>query len=104
MISTRPPDGVDSVSIAFLVSAGIFIAASGWLGDRFGGRKVLLGSRSSSSPIASALCGLAQNLDRARLVPGPAGRRAGADDTGREWRCCFGYSRPPSASGRRASS
>jgi EmrB/QacA subfamily drug resistance transporter len=56
-----PPDGVDSVSIAFLVSVGIFIAASGWLGDRFGGRKVLLGAIVIFT-IASALCGLAQNM------------------------------------------
>src|SRR6204780_244081 len=56
-----PPDGVDSVSIAFLVSVGVFIAASGWLGDRFGGRKVLL-TAIVIFTIASALCGLAQNM------------------------------------------
>jgi EmrB/QacA subfamily drug resistance transporter len=56
-----PPDGVDSVSIAFLVSTGILIAASGWLGDRFGGRKVLL-TAIVIFTIASALCGLAQNM------------------------------------------
>lgn len=54
-------DGVDSVSIAFLVSTGILIAASGWLGDRFGGRKVLL-TAIVIFTVASALCGLAQNL------------------------------------------
>jgi EmrB/QacA subfamily drug resistance transporter len=55
------PDGVDSVSIAFLVSTGILIAASGWLGDRFGGRKVLL-TAIVIFTVASAFCGLAQNL------------------------------------------
>jgi EmrB/QacA subfamily drug resistance transporter len=56
-----PPDAVDSISIAFLVSTGVFIAASGWLGDRFGGRKVLLGAIVIFT-IASALCGTASNL------------------------------------------
>ncbi len=55
------PDAVDSISIAFLVSTGVFIAASGWLGDRFGGRKVLLGAIVIFT-IASALCGTASNL------------------------------------------
>ncbi len=55
------PDAVDSISIAFLVSTGVFIAASGWLGDRFGGRKVLLGALVIFT-IASAMCGLASSL------------------------------------------
>ena len=55
------PDAVDSISIAFLVSTGVFIAASGWLGDRFGGRKVLLGALVIFT-VASALCGLASSL------------------------------------------
>jgi EmrB/QacA subfamily drug resistance transporter len=55
------PDAVDSISIAFLVSTGVFIAASGWLGDRFGGRKVLLGAIVIFT-ISSALCGTASNL------------------------------------------
>ena len=36
------PTSVDSISIAYLVSLSIFIPASGWLGDRFGGKRVLL--------------------------------------------------------------
>ena len=44
-----------------MVSTGVFIAASGWLGDRFGGRKVLLGAIVIFT-IASALCGTASNL------------------------------------------
>ncbi|HEX4257215.1 MAG TPA: MFS transporter, partial [Streptosporangiaceae bacterium] len=31
---------VDSIAIAFLVSLAVFIPASGWLGDRFGGKRV----------------------------------------------------------------
>jgi MFS family permease len=33
---------VDAISIAFLVSLAVFIPASGWLGDRLGGKRVLL--------------------------------------------------------------
>ena len=44
------PTSVDSISIAYLVSLSIFIPASGWLGDRFGGKRVLL-TPSSSLPV-----------------------------------------------------
>ncbi len=55
------PTAVDSVSIAFLVSLAVFIPASGWLGDRFGGKRVLLTAIAVFS-VASALCGLASSL------------------------------------------
>src|SRR6266567_4769252 len=55
------PTAVDSVSIAFLVSLAVFIPASGWLGDRFGGKRVLLTAIVVFS-VASALCGLASSL------------------------------------------
>lgn len=52
---------VDTVSIGFLVSLAVFIPASGWLGDRFGGKRVLL-TAIVLFTVASALCGLAQSL------------------------------------------
>ncbi|MCU1491603.1 MAG: drug resistance transporter, EmrB/QacA subfamily, partial [Acidimicrobiaceae bacterium] len=52
---------VSSVSIAFLVSLAVFIPASGWLGDRFGGKRVLL-SAIVLFTAASALCGIASNM------------------------------------------
>ncbi|HEY8302677.1 MAG TPA: MDR family MFS transporter [Jatrophihabitans sp.] len=55
------PAGVDAVSISFLVSLAVFIPASGWLGDRFGGKRVLL-SAIVVFTVASALCGFAQNM------------------------------------------
>jgi EmrB/QacA subfamily drug resistance transporter len=55
------PTAVDSVSISFLVSLAVFIPASGWLGDRFGGKRVLLTAIVVFS-VASALCGLASSL------------------------------------------
>jgi EmrB/QacA subfamily drug resistance transporter len=55
------PTAVDGIVIAYLVSLAVFIPASGWLGDRFGGKRVLL-SAIVVFTLGSALCGLAQNL------------------------------------------
>ncbi|MGH9109393.1 MAG: MDR family MFS transporter [Acidimicrobiales bacterium] len=54
-------DAVDGVVIAYLVSLAAFIPTSGWLGDRLGGRRVLLGSIVLFAG-ASALCGIASSL------------------------------------------
>ena len=56
-----PATSVASVSIYFLVSLAVFIPASGWLGDRFGGKRVLL-SAIVVFTVASALCGTAESL------------------------------------------
>jgi EmrB/QacA subfamily drug resistance transporter len=55
------PDSVDTVAIGFLVSLAVCIPASGWLGDRFGARRVLLTSIVIFTA-ASALCGIASSL------------------------------------------
>ena len=55
------PTAVDSISIAFLVALAVAIPASGWLGDRFGGKRVLL-TAIAVFTAASALCGLASSL------------------------------------------
>jgi EmrB/QacA subfamily drug resistance transporter len=55
------PTAVSAVSISFLVSLAVFIPASGWLGDRFGGKRVLL-TAIVVFTLASALCGLAANM------------------------------------------
>jgi EmrB/QacA subfamily drug resistance transporter len=54
-------DSVDTVAIGYLVSLAVFIPVSGWLGDRLGGRRVLLAAVVLFT-VASALCGVAQNL------------------------------------------
>ncbi len=56
-----PPTAVDGVVIAYLVSLAVFIPASGWLGDRFGGKRVLL-TAIVVFTVGSVLCGLAQNM------------------------------------------
>jgi EmrB/QacA subfamily drug resistance transporter len=55
------PTAVDSIAIGFLVSLAVFIPASGWLGDRFGGKRVLL-TAIVVFTAASALCGIATSL------------------------------------------
>ena len=55
------PTAIDSISIGFLVSLAVFIPASGWLGDRFGGKRVML-TAIVVFTVASALCGLASSL------------------------------------------
>jgi EmrB/QacA subfamily drug resistance transporter len=56
-----PSTSVAGVSIYFLVSLAVFISVSGWLGDRFGGKRVLL-TAIVLFTVASALCGLASSL------------------------------------------
>jgi EmrB/QacA subfamily drug resistance transporter len=66
---------VDSISIAFLVSLAVFIPASGWLGDRLGGKRVLL-TAIAIFTAASALCGLAHSLGELvafRILQGAGG-------------------------------
>jgi EmrB/QacA subfamily drug resistance transporter len=53
---------VGLVPIAYLVSLAVFIPASGWLGDRIGGKRALLGAIGLFT-LASALCGIATSLD-----------------------------------------
>ncbi|MGH9029186.1 MAG: MFS transporter, partial [Acidimicrobiales bacterium] len=54
-------EAADGVVIAYLVSLAVFIPTSGWLGDRLGGRRVLLGSI-VVFVASSALCGTATSL------------------------------------------
>ena len=66
------PTAVDAISISFLVSLAVFIPASGWLGDRLGGKRVLLAAIALFTA-ASALCGLASSLGelhRTQLLEG----------------------------------
>jgi EmrB/QacA subfamily drug resistance transporter len=68
-------DSVDIVVIAYLVSLAVFISASGWLGDRFGARRVLLVATAIFT-VSSAACGLAQNLPELivfRVIQGVGG-------------------------------
>ena len=66
---------VDGIAIAFLVSLAVTIPASGWLGDRCGGKRVLL-TAIALFTAASALCGLASSLGELvafRILQGAGG-------------------------------
>jgi EmrB/QacA subfamily drug resistance transporter len=68
-------DGVDAVSIGYLVSYAVFIPISGWAGDRLGGRRTLLGAI-SIFVAASALCGLSTGFEELvafRIMQGVGG-------------------------------
>src|SRR5712691_4947306 len=69
------PAAVERISIDFLVSLAVFIPASGWLGDRFVGKRVLLTAIAVFS-VASALCGVASSLGELvlfRILQGAGG-------------------------------
>jgi EmrB/QacA subfamily drug resistance transporter len=57
------PTAVSAVSIGYLVSLAVVIPASGWLGDRFGSKRVLLIAIVLFTA-ASALCGFAQDFSQ----------------------------------------
>jgi EmrB/QacA subfamily drug resistance transporter len=69
------PTAVNSIAIAYLVSLAVFIPAAGWLGDRFGAKRVLLLAIAIFTG-ASMLCGLATSLPMLvafRVLQGAAG-------------------------------
>ncbi|MDA8047132.1 MAG: MDR family MFS transporter [Actinomycetota bacterium] len=66
---------VDVVVIGFLVSLAVFIPASGWIGDRFGGKRTLLAAVAIFT-VASAMCGVATSLGELvvfRIIQGVGG-------------------------------
>lgn len=70
-----PPETTEAVVVGYLVSLAVFIPASGWLGDRFGTKRVFL-SALALFVVASALCGLAQSLEQLiafRVLQGAGG-------------------------------
>jgi EmrB/QacA subfamily drug resistance transporter len=54
---------VDVIVISYLVSLAVFIPASGWIGDRFGGKRTLLAAIAVFT-LGSALCGIAEGLSQ----------------------------------------
>jgi EmrB/QacA subfamily drug resistance transporter len=70
-----PPVTTEAVVVGYLVSLAVFIPASGWLGDRFGTKRVFL-TALALFVSASALCGLAQSLNQLvafRVLQGAGG-------------------------------
>ncbi len=70
-----PTASVDAVVIGYLVSLAVFIPASGWLGDRWGTKRIFLLALAIFGT-ASALCGLAQSFEQLvlfRVLQGAGG-------------------------------
>jgi EmrB/QacA subfamily drug resistance transporter len=69
------PAAIEGVIIGYLVSLAVFIPASGWLGDRFGTKRIFLIALALFTG-ASALCGLAGSLNQLiafRVLQGAGG-------------------------------
>ncbi|WP_430624103.1 MDR family MFS transporter [Polycladospora coralii] len=56
-----PPAATGAINVGYLVSLAMFLPVSGWLGDRFGTKRVFLFSLMTFT-IASLLCAVAPNL------------------------------------------
>ncbi|MDA3627842.1 MDR family MFS transporter [Saccharopolyspora sp. WRP15-2] len=70
-----PASATSAVNVGYLVSLAVCIPVSGWLGDRFGTKRVFLGAF-GVFVLASALCGLAGDLTQltlARVLQGAGG-------------------------------
>jgi EmrB/QacA subfamily drug resistance transporter len=70
-----PVVATEAVVIGYLVSLAAFIPASGWLGDRFGTKRIFLIAL-AIFVTASALCGMAQSLEQLvafRVLQGAGG-------------------------------
>ena len=70
-----PATSTEAVVVGYLVSLAVFIPASGWLGDRFGTKRVFLAAL-ALFVLASALCGQAQSLEQLvafRVLQGAGG-------------------------------
>ncbi|MFG3256023.1 DHA2 family efflux MFS transporter permease subunit [Streptomyces sp. NPDC048172] len=71
----QPVSAANTVETAFLVALALTLPVAGWLGDRYGTKRVFLGALAVFTA-ASAACGLAQDLPSlvvARGVQGLAG-------------------------------
>lgn len=56
-----PPSAMGTINIGYLISLAMFLPVAGWMGDRFGMKRIFL-SALGIFTIASALCGFAQNM------------------------------------------
>lgn len=71
----RTPEGMQGILIGYLVSMAMFIPASGWLGDRFGTKRIFLLALLlfASGSLLSGLAGSYEQLVLFRCVQGAGG-------------------------------
>ncbi len=70
-----PSTAIDAVVVAYLVSLAVVMPASGWLGDRWGTKRIFLLALTLFT-ISSALCGLARSYEMLilfRVLQGASG-------------------------------
>ncbi len=70
-----PSTSIDAVVVAYLVSLAVVMPASGWLGDRWGTKRIFLLALTLFT-VSSALCGLASSYGMLivfRVLQGAAG-------------------------------
>src|SRR2546421_10083514 len=70
-----PSSAIDAVVVAYLVSLAVVMPASGWLGDRWGTKRIFLLALTLFT-VSSALCGLAQSYEMLilfRVLQGASG-------------------------------
>ena len=70
-----PPTTIEWVVTGYLLSLAVWIPASGWIGDRFGTKRIFLGALATFT-LSSALCGTAWNVQSLigfRFLQGVAG-------------------------------
>ncbi|HWQ42484.1 MAG TPA: MDR family MFS transporter [Desulfosporosinus sp.] len=61
-----PPSATNGINVGYLVSIAVFLPMAGWLGDRFGTKRIFLIALSLFT-FASVLCGFANNLQTLNL-------------------------------------
>ena len=67
-----PPSATSGINVGYLVSIAVFLPMAGWLGDRFGTKKIFLIALSLFT-FASVLCGFASNLMDIEFISSIAG-------------------------------
>ncbi|NEW06372.1 DHA2 family efflux MFS transporter permease subunit [Paenibacillus sp. SYP-B3998] len=70
-----PPSAIGTVNVGYLVSLAVFLPVAGWLGDRWGTKRIFLLALGVFT-LASALCGLADSLSALtlfRVIQGAGG-------------------------------
>ena len=80
------PSSASGINVGYLVSLAVFLPVAGWLGDRFGTKKIFLMALGVFTA-ASFLCGFANNLQTLNLfrVLQGAGQRVALHQL--EWPC-----------------
>ncbi len=73
---------VEWIAVGYLLAVATVIPAAGWLGDRFGTKRIFVLSLAAFT-VVSLLCGAAQTLDQLVILRVLQGLGGGSDDADR---------------------